>query len=313
MRRGTKQLVAALVAAMVPAHLALAAAKPVAVRPEPAAKHKDSDSLVVKYVSVEKGTAWGKPVLIVNVVPALGGNPMPLVVPKQNPTGNTFDPHPLIVNALKDVKPGDLFKVTTGKFMGHTLVQSMAPYKAKQGEDEPGAFIFVKAEDAKVDGADTLAVELRKFEVSQVALVPTIKDKSGKAARDAQIAAAVEKLKAGSVVEVDIEKVGGNFVIRGIRPFGDPVEAEFVKVADLGSGTPNLCVTVKRLGKTLVLSIPNTKEGTKMVPDARLAEQAKALKPGQAVMVKTVHVEGKAYLAEITPAEKPATQPAEGK
>ena len=259
---------------------------------------------VVKYAGYKQGAAWGRPCMILLVAPPAGGGQSELIVPNQNPMAMKYDPSPIVLDVVKNLKPGDLIKIRSSTGQGHTILNAISAYTLKPGEDEPNVYTFMEVKDSQPVGQVTYTgVTLGKLGASQLALVPNTKDKDGKLAPDEAILAAVKDLKKDSQVEVQLEKQGNLFVIKSIRAYAPPAQGEFVKTSQQKTEQGDVTVVeIKEAQKNVLAWVPNVSVGGKSAPDAALMSAAKTLKPGQAVMYKC-HTDDKGtWLDQIKPA-----------
>lgn len=263
---------------------------------------------IVKYVGARKGTAWGGPVMKLLLAERYGRGVATVVVPGKDSRARKYDPLPVMVKVVKDLKRGDLVEIKTLKFRGVTMLTAIRRYHPKPGEDDPDAFTFVKYLTQKVSGRNYLAVALKKGNRAQTILVPNRKNDEGKWVPDEKIAAQVKKLEADQIVEITIEKTAGKVFLKSIRPYEPPVQGSFVKlIAKKKVGEQEYAaIVVKVDASEREILIPNRKAGAdKMLPDRKLLVAVKKLKAGQPVEYKTLAEDGQTWLARIEAVKKP--------
>lgn len=276
-------------------------ALPVIVCLLPSVLAAQDDTAVVKYVGAKEGRAWSRPAMIVIVAPRDGRGTAELLVPNRNPEGRTLDPDPVVVNIVRDLKPGDLIEVRTGKLEGHNILRSIRPYKPKPGEDDPEAFTFVRVVEQKVGNQDVLGVELKKDAASQTVPVPNRTDDNGKPVPDPELAAKVRSFAKGDLVEVKVAREAGKIVLASIKAYKPPDRGKFVKSLEQKvEEEAFLAIEVAQDDQTTkTLLVPNHKDAKgQNVPDAELSAAVKKLRPGQTVLFRTRQDGQKTFLTE---------------
>jgi hypothetical protein len=261
-----------------------------------------ADESVIKYNGTKQGSVGGHPCLVILYTPAAGGNPASMLVPNKNPMGTKLDPSDVVTDALKDVKPGDYFDVTTTKDSQGTWVATIKSYTLTPGEDEPGVFLFSAKDEQKV-GPDTFtSITVTKLKQTFTMLVPNKKGADGKPAPDEAIMKVITAAKVGDTLEIAGAKMGANTMIKTIAPWVAPRKVEFVKLTPKAKADDNASIDVTDSGNTQTISI-NAKG-----PDAAtLMKKVSAIKAGQAIMIRTTTDDKGTWLTDVRPAPKEDT------
>ena len=246
------------------------------------------EAVIVRYLRVGKGTAWGRAVMRIHIT-TISSKPkkMSLVVPNEPVTSKKLSPNKAIAAIVKALDKGDVVKLTVARQRGVTIVKKIEPYKIEPGEDDPSGYIFVEAEEDVVRGKRVLLVTLKKIEKEITVRVATKKDAKGKEKTDPDLAAKVAKCKADKVVDVELSGSKRTRVLVYIGKYIAPVEAVFTKLIDKSKDDPNktaIKATVNGTTKTFFLR--TTVSRGKVRVNAKLLAVAKKLKPGDLVEIK---------------------------
>ena len=260
--------------------------------------------VVIKYLGSQKMRVQGKEVLVVSGQTAIGGKQVTLPIP--NTDKDKYSPNERMDEATKQLKPGDYALTETRTQDYKTWLSKFEAYKAKEGEDQPNAWVFQDTYPQKNGDKEVQVVALYKFGNYVDTVLPTRRDEASKAmVTDPDMLATVGKFKKGDIVEAEI-KAGNPPTIQSIDAFKPAQEAKMGKMteAEVAEGVKGPAVELDLGGKSTTLLIPGKLTGQKWVPDPKLFGLAKANKPGTAVLVKTRDADGKTFLRDIKPAPK---------
>lgn len=260
--------------------------------------------VVIKFLGSQKMRYQGKEVLMVAGQTAIGGKRVMLAIP--NNDNDKYSPNERMEEATRELKPGDyaLTETTTKDYK--TWLSRFEAYKAREGEEQPNAWIFQDSYPQKNGDREVQVVALYKFGNYVDTVLPMRRDETSKQMiTDPDMLATVGKFKKGDVVEAEI-KAGRPPTVQSIDPYKPAQQATMGKMteAEVAEGVKGPAVELDQGGKTVTLPIPGRMAGQKWVPDQKLVGMAKANRPGAAVMVKTREAGGKIFLKEIKPAPK---------
>lgn len=270
------------------------------------AQEKKKTQMVVRYVAHQEDGAFrhmGKPVMVLVVEQLEGGRPVDLIVPNRDMNkGGKIDPLPQVLDNVRSLKRGDVIKIELDGSKPNPYVVSARPYKLKEGETEPNAYVFENT-FRKEEGRSTYtAVVLSRFDEHTTLAVQQMRDKDGDMASDAAIISLLQKLKTGEVVEAEV-KDGRIPVLMGLERYTPEQTGKFVKLSEHDvEGQKAPAVELEREGKTLTLGVGGKMQGKRWVPDARILAAAKKIKPDAPVVFRARDDNGKLWLKEIEPA-----------
>lgn len=237
---------------------------------------------VFKFVALRQGVVAAQPVLLISATPAGGGVVTELAIPNKDPKVRKLDPDPAIQTTARAAKAGDLFEVVYAPDQGAKMIQTIRPYD-RPAEDLPSVFQFGQVVPQKIGVVEFTGVAVTKFLQPQTLLVPNVKSEDGKTQTDPAIMKQLESVKAGDLVEVQVEKSDATQWIKSIRTYQPPRPVEFVKATHQKVGDKDVrAMEVKDGATALVLLIdPESKDA------AMLTGRAGTYSPGQALMVRT--------------------------
>ena len=289
--------------------LVLACSISLSFAPRPAAaqtKEKEPVRQVVKYVAhKEKVPYQGKEVMVLRVEPVTGGRPLELVVKNHDMNKKEYNPV-LNTDNVNALKAGDAIKIELDESKPKPFVTYLREYDMKPGEERPGVYVFESSyEKADVRPAYT-AVVLSKFDHMTTLAIPQKKNKEGMMETDAEIAAKVNALKTGELVEAQFRDGRPVPVLSSIETYTAPQTGKFLKVAEqeVAEGQKGSAVEIERDGKPETALVPGKLQGKKWVPDAKVAAAVRKLKPDAEVVYRTRQDGDKLWLKDIEPAPK---------
>jgi len=288
--------------------VALMACGALAVLAQDVAPGGGSETRVVKFASTKRGSAQGKPAMILCVTSKYGGNPLEIAIPNNDPASQQMDPDTAMMAVIKGAQAGDLLKIRYERKQGRLVLSEVEKYTAKPGEVDPEAYEFVKKTETTMGGQSYQAVVLKKLEKEQTVLVPQRKNEQGVSAPDAEVVAQVAKLTAGDFADVQTTQSDGNTYLRSIHPYQAPKSATFVKsgAAKNAAGAMETTVTLKSGEQTVEVYVPAAPGGGGA--DPVVMSKVRALQANAPVQYKSVESEGKEWLTDIR-ANRPSAQP----
>jgi hypothetical protein len=238
----------------------------------------------------------GKPYLLVLATPRAGATTkMSFVIPNKDPNGKKLDPLDAVMAELRKCAAGDLVRIKFTKSLSNNFISEFVKHVPKPGEDDPDAFVFVKAEKPKA--SDYQLVTLLRGDKTVVFTVPRSHDEKGKIVDDPAIMGEVTPLKTGDLVEIEVT---GN-VLKSLVKYALPVSARFVRLDATKIGNEDFTtVIVKTAGKEVALYIRNVSSGGGSIPSPELMGDVKdKFTPGQAVLYKAKVDFGTPWLTSI--------------
>ncbi len=194
-----------------------------------------------------------------------------------------------------NLKPDDLVEISLKPQLNIVYVTSVHKYVPFPGETEPGVFAFVSAVNDNVPGA-----KLYKLGKIGTVTVPSTKDAAGKAVPDTKVAAALEKLKAGDVIEAEVSGT----TLKGVWKYHPPVTGTVDKIEETditGGKTWALSLTVDGAARRFLVPGMINPKGV-FVPNGSLVASVKGFKTGDKVTVKFRSEETGDTLRSITTA-----------
>lgn len=281
------------------------------------AQEKKKTQMVVRYVAHQEDGRFrhmGKPVMVLAVEQLEGGRPVELIVPNRDMNkGDKIDPLPQVLDNVRSLKRGDVIKIELDDSKPKPYVVWARPYKLKEGETEPNAYVFENT-FRKEEGRSTYtAVVLSRFDEHTTFAVQQKRDKDGDMASDAAILDLLQKLKTGEVVEADV-KDGRIPVLTGLERYTPEQRGKFLKLSEQdvdGQKAPG--VELERDGKQVTAVLVGKVQGKRWVADAKVLAAAKKLKPDAEVVFRTRDDDGKLWLKEIGPAPVKKDEADEGR
>jgi hypothetical protein len=137
-----------------------------------------------------------------------------------------------LVEAVKKLEEGDLVTITA-KDSGHGMkLQSIKPYDQKPGEDQPGAWVYIRHEPDAFRGERVMTLTIKKMGEQIVALVPNIKHPTGQTIPDPNMVETLDALKHGELADFELERKGAIHVVKGVYEYVPPLEVTFVKLVE---------------------------------------------------------------------------------
>ena len=260
-----------------------------------------ADWELVKFLGSYTGRQWNEPVMLVDVQSIRGGRTVTLVIHNSGWRHQQNDVYqrskratkpevpPAILKVLKKHKVGDVIAIRAQTIDGAPALHSAKEYKAKPGEFAPDSAYFVKSETQRT----ATRVTLVKFgKTTALPLMQTHgKDEKGRATHTTRedLAAAVEKLSKGDLVEVDVGTDRGMRVIKHIARWQEPYVGQFASLGqNVTGGVTHVTVQIRStLGAMPFMVQQVSSTGKKYTDDYRMAKFVKALKPNQYVAFKT--------------------------
>jgi len=281
-----------LARATVLASLLLAAAPFAAAAEEP-------QRMVVQYIGHEQGVDQGKKVMLVSVRPPSTRNTVTLAVPNKDEKKADYNPIDQVANPIKDVKADDYIEIelrTSSNRTQRPMIASMKRYKPAEGELIPNVYLFLNSAPHQEAGKTFTGVVLRKLGETITAAVP------GGGSPDAKMMATLEGVKSQQPVEVTFASKGKTPLIATIDPYAPPEKATVVKTTEVdveGQRADAVELTVK--GKPVTAIVTGKMQGKKWVPDAKVAQMVKRLKPDQVIEARLVTEGDKTWLRYFNP------------
>jgi hypothetical protein len=280
------------------------------VKPQEKEKPKDPPPMVIRYEGSQQQKYSGKQVLVVYGVNLLSGKEMQWLVPAADDKAKQYTPKPEIMDVVDQLKAGSYAKVEMHSSYNENWLNRIEFYKMASGEELPGNFVFYETYERKDDDPHAQVVTLQKFGQAVDVVLPMKTDK-GQSVIDPDMLTAVNAMKKGDVVSVDVIN-GPTPVLKSIDPYKPPVNAKIGKVveAEVADGIKGPAVQLDEDGTAVTLPLKGQASGKKwVVADPVLLNRVKNMKPGTAVLVTTHDQDGKTYLRDIkvAPAQPAAT------
>ena len=94
----------------------------------------------------------------------MNGRSMNLAVPNVHDDKPNFEPKPEIATVVKALKAGDFIKVTYAMDKNTAMLQTVAAYPLKAGEELPNGFVFNETYEKKEGKIDYQMVDAKKFD-----------------------------------------------------------------------------------------------------------------------------------------------------
>lgn len=270
------------------------------------AQEKKKNQMVVRYVAHQEDGRFrhmGKPVMLLAVEQLGGGRPVELIVPNRDMNkSDKIDPLPQVLDNVRSLKRGDVIKIELDDSKPRPYVVAARPYKLKEGESEPNAYVFENS-FRKEDGRLTYtAVVLSRFDEHMTFAVQQLRDKDGDMASDAGILDLLQKLKTGDVVEAEIRS-GRIPILTGLERYAPEQKGKYLKLSEQDvNGQKAPSVELERDGKPVTAIVVGKVQGKRWVADARVLSAVKKLKPDAEVVFRAREDDGKLWLKEISPA-----------
>ncbi len=267
-----------------------------------AQENPQEDVIVARFRGAGPGRVSGRPHLLISIE-AAGGRSLQLPIPNNNEGRPEFDPDRKMADVVQDLKPGDLIEVSVDhpRPSHPALIRRIKPYELKPGEDQPNGYIFQGSEEKTVGRSKRTVVTLGKLGQTIAAEVPDKKGAGGALEFDPDILAAVNQLKEGSSVWV--EMTGRSLTL--IEPYVDPVVGKFTKYTDTEvDGRKLRSLEIDQDGKTVTLLVPGRSNGKTWVSDSNVTRQLTRVRPGMTVQFRSKEDGDKNWLRSIEPAPK---------
>jgi hypothetical protein len=290
-------LLALCVVMALPAALAWGAV----VKPTPKPAAAPVPPTVIKYEGNQRQKYSGKEAVVVYGINLLTGKEMQLTVPASDAKAKTYTPDPKIMDTVDQLKPGGYVKIEYHTDYNTNWLNRVEFYKMADGEELPGNFVFYESYENKDKEPHTQVVTLQKYGQAVDVVLP-MKSEKGQSVIDADMLTAVNNMKKGEVVSVEV--INGNPpVIKSIDPYKAPVQAKMGKVveSDVAEGMKGPAVELDEDGKSVTLPLKGEVSGKKwVVADQVLLNRVKKMKLGTAVLVTTHDQDGKTFVRDIT-------------
>jgi hypothetical protein len=286
--------------------LVTCALAPRAVRAAPADEKKPA-ATVVKFLGSQEGRVGNKKVLMVAAEPVGGGQRFQLYVPNKDPNKNDYEPNPEVAKVVGALQAGDFVKIEVDSATRPPALKKASAYDAKPGEDGPNVYRFENAFENKEGRVPFTAVVLSRFDQTvTVAVPPAPKGKDGTpGAGDARLAALLDGLKGGDLVEAEIRGSGKAATLVDLDRYEAPKPAKFVKASEAEvDGQKRLAVELEAEGKPTTVLLGGKMQGKKWVPDAKAAAAVKKLKPDDEVMYRAREEGTSLVLRDLQPVPK---------
>lgn len=264
---------------------------------------------VMKYVGSRQGNLQGKNVLFLIASPAgtTGGGNVQLPIPNQDPDSKKLDPPAEIQEFIKQCTPGAMMEVTIKVTGSQMLVDRLANYQGKLGEEDPNVFRLIESSQEKVNAKDVTVVKVSRFMREHVFQVPPARNAEGKLEPKPEMVEALSALKEGDLVEVVTVSGGKVPMIKTIKAYDAPKYAEMVKLDKETVDDQELNVLeITVHGKVSRLLI-SRKDAPVMMPKLRL------LKEGAVILYRSSTQEKGTFLTDLRVQPKGTTMPEEAK
>lgn len=278
----------------------------------PTPKPPEPVSGVFKFITAEKGNAFGRPSVIVKIAPAFGNGQASMAVPSKTPDGTTLDPVEAIMETLKAAKPGDLFEITASKSDGGIMIQTLKTYDLQAGENEPNVFIFVKKTEQQVNKDQYSGLVVRKFGQDFTLLIPNKMGPEKKPIPDPDMMKTVDNFKDGDPLEVQALPSGQFQMLKSIKVFELPKKVEFSKVTTAKVDEKEIKAIEVKDGQTAITLNINPKSPNSVTLLGKVGQ----IKAGTSIMVRYSTDDKGNWLLDVRPAPKeetPKTDPPKGK
>jgi len=248
---------------------------------------------VYRYKENKKVRVQGEEHVVLLVEAPRGGHPGRLVVPNED-----GKPKKDLMSAVDGLSAGSLIQATTQNEKGAPMLQTVASYSTKPGEDTPNGYVFIESKPAK-EGSKDQAVVLSKLGEKTTVAVP------GDA--DASVTDVVQKLKKQDPVWVDLSP-GRQPTLLAILPYEEPKTGKLLKVAPADvEGHKGFEAQIDDNGKITHALIPGKMHNKVWVTDQRVLSSARRLRAGSEIRYRVQEVSGTTWLREIQPPPKQET------
>lgn len=260
---------------------------------------EDPERMVVQYLGNEQGVDLGKKVMLVTVRPYGSRGAVTLPVPNKDEKKADYNPIDAVANPIKDLKPDQYIEIEVrgggANRSQRPMLASLKPYKTAEGELVPNVYLYQVSAPHQEAGKTYTGVVLRKLGETITAAVP------GGGSPDPKMMATLDSVKAQQPVEVTFVSKGKIPLIATIDPYAPPEKATVVKATEVeveGQKADAVELTVK--GKPVTAIVTGKMQGKKWVPDARVVQMVKRLKPDQAIEARLVNEGDKTWLRYFT-------------
>ena len=262
-------------------------------------QHNEPLTGLFKFVGAGEAVAGGHRHAYANLAPLTGSRASRLYVP--NTDQNSNDPKPELLDAVKDLKPGDVVKVEYQQTNGIPVINSLKLVDVKPGEDTPNGYIF-EGYDSSENGPGM--VTLSKYGQDLKLAASPVRGEKGKMQTDPKLDSALGQLKAGDVVYAQVNP-GRVPVLTAIFPYKDPETGKLTKMTTQEvEGNPKApAVEIETAdGKTITAVIQGRLNNKRWVPDTSVLRDARRLHAGTAIEYLTQNDGDKTVLIQIAKA-----------
>jgi hypothetical protein len=258
---------------------------------------------IAQFIQWQQGVDLGKPVLLLEVAPAVGQGTATLVVPNASEKDTTVNPQKEIASLASQVRIGDLLRVTFTRSAGKFLVVDLASEKSAADATPPPPFTFNSIRTVQVDNESYLAVSLRRKLLTWTFLLDN-KEKGSKPSPEELLAKAVAKFKSGDLVNIEYNLRDYQFYLTRIAPAPLSGRGTFVRSGkDVQKDQVMPTAVVQFSGGTMTLRLPPQPAQPAAYGEAPAADEVpaplKGVRPGQAVEFKYHREGGTLWLDEI--------------
>jgi hypothetical protein len=267
-----------------------------------AQENQREDVVVARFRGASRGMISGKPHLLISIEPA-GGRAVQVPIPNNNEDRSEYDPNQKLVETVQDLKPGDLIEVSVDRQRPPhpTVVRRIRPYELKPGEDQPNGYIFKGSEEKTIGKSKKTLVTLGKLGQTIVAEVPDKKGTGGTIEPDPDMIAAMNQLKEGDSVWVEMN----GKMLALIEAYVEPITGKFTKYTESEvEGHKLRALEIDQDGKTLTLLVPGRANGKAWITDSNVTRQLSRVRPGTMVQYRAKEDGEKNWLRSIEPAPK---------
>lgn len=277
-------------------------------RPEP---------LVIRFEAAQRQKLLGNDIMVVTGTEVLTGKERQFGVENETPQNKNgqpkYEPNARILEEINKVKTGDYFRIepkspkNTYSKDAIAWIDKAAPFTAAEHEAEPGVYVLFDSYKEKKDGVDVYVITLTKFGKYYDCYAPMVQDGKNQVP-DANIVKIADEVKKKEIVEATLQPAGKNYFVTSMDAYQAARPATFTKLADADlQGQKAPAVELKDAGNDATLLIPGKMNGKRWVVDSALLADAKKLKPGSAILIRTREVDGKSYVRQIALAPKDPT------
>jgi hypothetical protein len=261
---------------------------------------------ILKYHGTGEQGQGNRKHVYVTLSPLNGTRLVQIFVPPKDQ--NHPEPDPAITGMINGLKPGDVVKAEIQQMNGMPSLKSIMAIEVKPGEENPHGYVY--SESYPDDKTGATVVKLTKYGQDVELLAARVRGEKGKMETDPQVTAAIQSLKSGDVVYVQMAQ-GRTPVLTGIFPYKEPETGKVTRVSEQevdGKKMPAIELQTAD-GKSVTAIIPGKLSGKRWVADPNMLRLARSMRPGTEVQFLTHDDENqKTYLVDISkapPAPKP--------